>query len=260
MPAIFDEFARFLNLGRKSYRAMASHVERITGQPLEAYVVSPEFALWQPPTLLIHAPDDREVSADHARTYAAAGEHIELHWVEGLGHRRILADPGVAARAPYPSVRADRARSGCLTAALRRASCNDVAADVRQAWTQRKEDLMKTPDKQWSRQKDKDRNKAERDKLRKQSSQQQARDQDARSRASRDRKATRGASRRSNATAIMIPMATASDADRRVRRPDGSPPGRPVGRPVGQTSAESNSVRLFRNSLPAIHKSPSNTI
>ena len=35
MPAIFEDFARFLNLGRKSYRAMASHVERITGRPLE---------------------------------------------------------------------------------------------------------------------------------------------------------------------------------------------------------------------------------
>ena len=36
---------------------------------------------------------------------------------------------------------------------------------------------MKTPDKQWSQQKDKDRNKAERDKLRKQGEQQQAHDQ-----------------------------------------------------------------------------------
>ena len=36
---------------------------------------------------------------------------------------------------------------------------------------------MKTPDKQWSQQKDKDRNKAERDKLRKQGEQQQAQDQ-----------------------------------------------------------------------------------
>jgi pimeloyl-ACP methyl ester carboxylesterase len=99
MPAIFEEFARFLNLGRRSYRAMASHVERITGRPLESYVPSPEFALTQPPTLLIHAPDDREVSADHARNYAATGEHIRLHWAEGLGHRRILADPDVARRA-----------------------------------------------------------------------------------------------------------------------------------------------------------------
>jgi pimeloyl-ACP methyl ester carboxylesterase len=96
MPAIFDEFARFLNVGRKSFAAMANQVERITGRRLESFVASPEFALTQPPTLIIHAPDDREVSADHARAYAAAGEHIRLHWAEGLGHRRILADPDVA--------------------------------------------------------------------------------------------------------------------------------------------------------------------
>ena len=41
-------------------------------------------------------PDDREVSADHARMYAASGDHVRLHWAEGLGHRRILADAGVA--------------------------------------------------------------------------------------------------------------------------------------------------------------------
>ncbi|TIW71391.1 MAG: alpha/beta hydrolase, partial [Mesorhizobium sp.] len=51
------------------------------------------------PTLIIHAPDDREVHADHARRYAGAGEHVHLHWADGLGHRRILADRNVVARA-----------------------------------------------------------------------------------------------------------------------------------------------------------------
>ena len=27
--------------------------------------------------------------------YAASGDHVRLHWAEGLGHRRILADAGV---------------------------------------------------------------------------------------------------------------------------------------------------------------------
>ncbi|MBN9274270.1 MAG: alpha/beta hydrolase, partial [Mesorhizobium sp.] len=46
-----------------------------------------------------HAPDDGEVSADHARSYAGAGDHVELFWADGLGHRRILADKGVVKRA-----------------------------------------------------------------------------------------------------------------------------------------------------------------
>ncbi|TIX33931.1 MAG: alpha/beta hydrolase, partial [Mesorhizobium sp.] len=51
------------------------------------------------PTLVIHAPDDREVSADHATRYAGAGDHVSLHWADGLGHRRILADKGVVEHA-----------------------------------------------------------------------------------------------------------------------------------------------------------------
>jgi pimeloyl-ACP methyl ester carboxylesterase len=96
MPAIFEDFARLLNVGPRSYRVMAAQVERLTGRPLEDFVASREFALSQPPTLVIHSPDDREVSADHARMYAASGDHVRLHWAEGLGHRRILSDAGVA--------------------------------------------------------------------------------------------------------------------------------------------------------------------
>ena len=31
--------------------------------------------------------------------YADAGGHVRLHWADGLGHRRILADKGVVERA-----------------------------------------------------------------------------------------------------------------------------------------------------------------
>ena len=96
MPAIFRDFSRTLNVGPKSYRVMAAQVERITGRPLDEFVASPEFGRHQPPTLVIHAPDDREVPPEHAEMYAASGDHVHLHWAEGLGHRRILTDAGVA--------------------------------------------------------------------------------------------------------------------------------------------------------------------
>ena len=51
------------------------------------------------PALVIHAPDDREVSRDDARDFAGAGDHVRLYWARGLGHRRILADPEVVAEA-----------------------------------------------------------------------------------------------------------------------------------------------------------------
>ena len=99
MPAIFQNFGRHINLGRKSYRTFAGRVERIAGYPLGHYVGRHRLAEAAVPALVIHAPDDREVPADDARDYAAAGDHVRLDWVEGLGHRRILADSRVVAKA-----------------------------------------------------------------------------------------------------------------------------------------------------------------
>jgi pimeloyl-ACP methyl ester carboxylesterase len=99
MPVLFEGFGRFVNLGRRSFRAFAGRVERIAGHPLDHYVGSRRLAEAAVPTLVIHAPDDREVSLDHARDYAAAGEHVRLEWANGLGHRRIVGDPGIVARA-----------------------------------------------------------------------------------------------------------------------------------------------------------------
>ncbi len=98
MPALFDDFGRFLNLGPRSQAAIADQVHRVAGRPLKEFVGS-VLARAPVPTLVIHAPDDREVSPDHAEHYVKAGEHVRLHWAPGLGHRRILADPGIVAEA-----------------------------------------------------------------------------------------------------------------------------------------------------------------
>ena len=99
LPAIFADFSRMLNIGPRSQAAMADRVERISGRPLREFVGDRQLARTTLPTLVIHAPDDREVSADHARLYAGAGDHVRLYWADGLGHRRILADKGVVKRA-----------------------------------------------------------------------------------------------------------------------------------------------------------------
>ncbi|SJM35029.1 alpha/beta hydrolase [Mesorhizobium delmotii] len=99
LPAIFNDFSRMLSVGPRSQAAMADRVERIAGRPLHEFTGDRQLASTPVPTLVIHAPDDREVSADHARLYAGAGDHIRLYWADGLGHRRILADRGVVERA-----------------------------------------------------------------------------------------------------------------------------------------------------------------
>jgi pimeloyl-ACP methyl ester carboxylesterase len=99
LPAIFADFSRMLNVGPRSQAAMADRVEHLSGRPLHEFTGDRQLAHAPVPTLVIHAPDDREVSADHARRYAGAGGHVRLYWADGLGHRRILADKGVVERA-----------------------------------------------------------------------------------------------------------------------------------------------------------------
>lgn len=99
MPAIFEDFGRFLNLGPRSQLAVAAQVERVTGRALEDFVGAVQLATVPIPALVIHAPDDREVSADNAKAFARAGDHVKLYWARGLGHRRILFDPEVVSEA-----------------------------------------------------------------------------------------------------------------------------------------------------------------
>lgn len=99
MPAIFEDFGRFLRLGTRTQMALAEQVERVAGFPLETYVGAIQLAQNPIETLVIHAADDKEVSPDHARGFAKAGSHIRLVWANGLGHRRILYDPAVVAQA-----------------------------------------------------------------------------------------------------------------------------------------------------------------
>lgn len=99
LPEIFDGFGNYLKLGPRTRSAMNGQVRRIAGQPLDSFVGSRLLAATPLPTLVIHAPDDREVSAGHAEQHASAGGHVRLHWVPGLGHRRILSDPAVVSEA-----------------------------------------------------------------------------------------------------------------------------------------------------------------
>jgi pimeloyl-ACP methyl ester carboxylesterase len=98
MPAIFREFGQFLRLGTRTQTALAARVLKITGRPLEEFVIARQLAEHPLPALVIHAPDDKEVPASEAESMAKAGPHVTLYWAPGLGHRRILSDCGVTGR------------------------------------------------------------------------------------------------------------------------------------------------------------------
>lgn len=95
MPAIFDDFSRFFGLGARTQMALADQVLRVAGRPLEDFVGEIQLRDHPLPTLVVHAPDDREVAFDNALRFEAAGKHVQVLRAPGTGHRRILADSEV---------------------------------------------------------------------------------------------------------------------------------------------------------------------
>lgn len=98
MPDLFEDYGRMIALGPRSRMSLAREIHRITGQPLSEFVGDRQLSRTSVPTLVIHDPEDREVSADHAKLYARVGNHVRLHWADGLGHRRILSDPTIVVK------------------------------------------------------------------------------------------------------------------------------------------------------------------
>jgi alpha-beta hydrolase superfamily lysophospholipase len=91
---IFDGYAGEMGFTCRVHRAMEAAVETVTHRPVDFYAADvmlrskPDL-----PVLVLHAEDDKEVSAEAARLYAAAGTHVRLVWLNGLGHRRIVNSP-----------------------------------------------------------------------------------------------------------------------------------------------------------------------
>lgn len=98
IPAVFEGFSQALNVGPRSQSAMSQRLHRMAGRPLSDFIGDRQLAELQVPTLVVHAPDDREVPAEQAQAFTKAGPHVQIYWAEGLGHRRILADPAVVER------------------------------------------------------------------------------------------------------------------------------------------------------------------
>lgn len=98
MTWLFKGFGKLLHLSSKAQVALEGMVVRLSGRRIEEFDAARILGMLPVPVLVIHAEDDKEVSADHARRYAAAGPHVELHWANGLGHRRIVSAAPVIAR------------------------------------------------------------------------------------------------------------------------------------------------------------------
>ncbi|MET9319753.1 alpha/beta fold hydrolase [Streptomyces sp. NPDC003038] len=99
---LVDQFRLRLGLSERIGQLLRSHVEQRLF-PGEADIWERLDARWRPsdipvPVLLIHDTDDDVAAPAQSRVIATAyGTRARLIETSGLGHRRILADPGVIA-------------------------------------------------------------------------------------------------------------------------------------------------------------------
>jgi pimeloyl-ACP methyl ester carboxylesterase len=104
------------------------------GIDVPALVISENAARFDVPALIVHSIDDRTCDVRGARRIAAAWRDSELLEVDGLGHNRILRDPGVIERVTN-FMKRTLAAAICISimgACL--AACSGNAADPPASW------------------------------------------------------------------------------------------------------------------------------
>lgn len=100
-PSSMQEVARWfadrIGLGPRGLRALEARIHAVAGVPVTAFAGAAQLQRYGGPTLLLHCRDDREVPFAHAQALADAGPFVRLEAQSGLGHRRILTAPRIAA-------------------------------------------------------------------------------------------------------------------------------------------------------------------
>jgi pimeloyl-ACP methyl ester carboxylesterase len=93
IPALFHWFGSAIGLTPKAQHWLNANVQRLAGRKLETFIGADFLRASAVRTLVLHAPDDKEVDFASAEAFAAAGPHVTLLPLPGLGHRRILYAP-----------------------------------------------------------------------------------------------------------------------------------------------------------------------
>jgi len=99
---IEDAIARFgdvVGLDREDLRRLEHQIGEHAGAPLDSLALDRLVAGREGALLVIHDRDDREVPSSHGERLAAVWPNATLLSTSGLGHRKILRDPHVLARA-----------------------------------------------------------------------------------------------------------------------------------------------------------------
>ena len=97
---LVGRFSGALGLAPRTTSDLRAAIEDASGRALADYDIAPLGADGgMPDTLVVHDRRDREVACAEGEAIAAAWPNARFAATEGLGHQRILADPGVVAAA-----------------------------------------------------------------------------------------------------------------------------------------------------------------
>jgi alpha-beta hydrolase superfamily lysophospholipase len=91
---LFDDFSEQVGLSGPVKAELIRRAERVTGVRLREFDTVAVAQKIGTPLLVLHAEDDKEVGAHHARGYESVPS-ASVHWANGLGHRRIISAPDV---------------------------------------------------------------------------------------------------------------------------------------------------------------------
>ena len=102
-----------LGFGERTRTRLVARIERRVGTSMSAFAV-PAMAgrVATPPLLLVHDRHDTETGWSDSAAIARSWPRARLHSTTGLGHRRILRDPGVVAEVTRFALEPSAARSG----------------------------------------------------------------------------------------------------------------------------------------------------
>jgi pimeloyl-ACP methyl ester carboxylesterase len=109
---LFDQFQKALGFGARTRRAFDRSVDEFVGIPVTEFDAGYQAARVDAvPTLVVHDRGDRQTPWAEAARFVESLRDARLVTTEGLGHRRVLKDPGVV-REVLSFLRADEVAEG----------------------------------------------------------------------------------------------------------------------------------------------------
>lgn len=96
LSTVLDQLVRTLGAGPRTSRAIGDHTRRMVGLDIEDVDV-PKMITQLPsmPITIMHDPSDRVTSYASSLAVSETVDGVELITLHGLGHQRMLQDPGV---------------------------------------------------------------------------------------------------------------------------------------------------------------------